>query len=175
MENIRTSPKESSRKDVNSKGIISPILLGEPLTTSDLPPIPIRYRMLLKNLVTCFKDSFLNQQSSVHQKIREHDLTFKWWSLKFWKKHGWIVFFFGAKSAEHSLSNFQSGLIPQVQSCAFLSNIYRSVSADKKGGPGFFRTWDWLKQQVRPWNQKNVLWLKKKHWIPSHHQCYWCL
>lgn len=98
MENIRTSPKESSRKDVNSKGIISPILLGEPLTTSDLPPIPIRYRMLLKNLVTCFKDSFLNQQSSVHQKIREHDLTFKWWSLKFWKKHGWIVFFLEPKA-----------------------------------------------------------------------------
>lgn len=53
------------------------------------------------------------------------------------KNHGWIVFFIGAKSAENSLGNFQSGLIPQVQSCAFLSNVYRSVSADKKGGPVF--------------------------------------
>lgn len=137
MENIRTSPKESSRKDVNSKGIISPILLGEPLTTSDLPPIPIRYRMLLKNLVTCFKDSFLNQQSSVHQKIREHDLTFKWWSLKFWKKHGWIVFFLEPKAlsilwATSNLDWFHRFRV--VHSCQIYTGRFQPT---KRGVPVF--------------------------------------
>ena len=169
MENIRTSPKESSRKDVNSKGIISPILLGEPLTSSDLPPIPIRYRMLLKNNVTCFQDSFFKSTEFSSSKNKGTWPNFQMVEFGILEKnHGWIVFFLSQKRWE-----FFGQLPIWIDStgselCILVKYIQVGFSRQKGGSHFFFWTWDWLKQHLRTWNQKNVLWLFKKN-IESHH------